>query len=419
VQQQQQQQQQQHPPTATSPGQQQYFTDTSFQDFANLDKVDVTQQQQQHHQPSQPHQQPGVTFHHEQDFGADGHAEPMGMQQEPASSATEAAAGVEGYVSVEDELADLGFKLERLRKKGLPVRSFVGSVSELKDMRAEFNRIRSEIEFENSLKFGKKALCGVVSVIEWLNQKYQPFDLQLEGWSESIMTNVDSYENTLERLIIKYRNRISTPPELELALSLAASGLMYHMTNAMFKQAMLPGASNPDLIKSMMGAFSSANNAAPPPPPPPQPMSSGAKGAGYQMKGPGINLGAFMPTPMPYPVPANPPPADRMHQQQPTPPMSHLQPSHNTQQQVSTPTPLNDDDNTDRLSDVASEDMQSIRSLDLESIQGSLRPTSAMSAAETKSIKIPASIGVKRQRLQARHARAQKTANSSIKTFDI
>lgn len=359
----------------------QMFSDTSFQDFANPEKVAAEDQHlapghvafEQEHTPMQP-------------------AEPccydeQQQQQQPMHMA-DSHQPSEGYVSLQAEVADLSFKLERLRKKGLPVRTFEGSTTDLRDMRAEYNRIKSEIEFDNSMKFGKKALCGVVSVIEWLNQKYQPFDLQLEGWSESVMTGIDGYENTLERLITKYRHRVSAPPEVELALSLAASGLMYHMTNTMFKQALHGG--NPDLLKSMVGAFTGGNGPQPPAPPPAQQPTTATRPQAYKMRGPGIDLSPLMtaamqqqPSPMPYPQPANPPPPTRLHPNQPSPitfqppPQQQQQPmTLSTEnillQQQHSVTPLADGGG-DRLSDINSEDMQSIRSIELDSIDGSLK----------------------------------------------
>ncbi|WIA10847.1 hypothetical protein OEZ85_011013 [Tetradesmus obliquus] len=413
---------------ATSTAVHQSFTDTSFQDFMNPDKVAPAPLASDH----VAFEQDNISYMPQQPCDA---AAIDCEQQQPGPQP-----GGE-YVSVEDELADLTFKLDRLHKKGIPVRRFAGcSIADLRDMRAEFNRIKTEIEFDNSLKFGKKALCGVVSVIEWLNQKYQPFDLQLEGWSESIMTNIDSYENSLERLIVKYRHRINAPPEIELALSLAASGLMYHMTNTMFKQAMLSGGgANPDFIKSMVGALSGASNAAapPPPPPPPQqqqqqqramPTPQSAKPA-YQMKGPGISLGPLMqamPTPMAYPQPANPPPPTRCHPQVPTPVDSTPPTASPT-----TVTLLTDDGDGggDRFSDINSEDMQSIRSVDLESVAGSL---TAGGDDDIKTFSIPAIVGAAPSsstaaRLRSKRAarntsskpRARRGGGADLRTLDI
>jgi hypothetical protein len=317
-------------------------------------------------------------------------------------------------------------------------------------MRAEFNRIRSEMEFENSLKFGKKALCGVVSVIEWCNQKYQPFDLQLEGWSESVMTGIDSYEGVLERLVTKYRHRINTPPEIELALSLAASGLMYHMTNTMFKQAMLKGG-NPDLIKSMVGAFGGPRAPAPAPAPPP-PQQPTPQRQSYQMKGPGIDLGSMMqhmPSPMPYPQPANPPSAHHMHppapsplQPPPRPPAAAPSNHHHQQASPSPPPPafdsytttvtLLEDDQDDRLSDVISEDMRSVVSADLESVAGSLtheadiktvqldyggrRPGNATATAAASARKTRLLMGKKKAAAAGSSSKANKGATARAET---
>ena len=92
----------------------------------------------------------------------------------------------------------------------------------------------------------KKALMAIVSGIEFLNNRYDPFEVELEGWSESVMLNVNEgdYDNVLERLCEKYAGKSNTPPEIELLLTLGGSAMMFHITNSMFKKQ-FKGASMP------------------------------------------------------------------------------------------------------------------------------------------------------------------------------
>lgn len=191
----------------------------------------------------------------------------------------------DGYASIEEEKIDLLFKLDRMRKKDYKIRSLDDS-SCITDIRKEYNRVKSELELEHSISFSRKILMAVVSTIEFLNKKYDPFDLALNGWSESVMENINSYDNVLERLYYKYRTKVAMPPELELMITLAGSAFMFHMTNSLFKSmtaSLGAGQSgtgrNPDLLQSMMSAFANiaqktAPPSQPPPPPPPPPATS-------------------------------------------------------------------------------------------------------------------------------------------------
>jgi hypothetical protein len=176
---------------------------------------------------------------------------PMGMggQEETPSP---------GYTSIDDEKADLLNKLARLEKKGLNVNKRLNAYSDVSEIRTEYKRLLYGIEAEQSIKFSRRMLIACVTGVEFLNKRYNPFDIMLEGWSESVMENVDDYDGVFEELYTKYRNKMHVAPEVKLIMMLGGSGMMFHLTNSMFKAA-IPNMNdvmkqNPDLVKNMMQA---------------------------------------------------------------------------------------------------------------------------------------------------------------------
>ena len=143
-----------------------------------------------------------------------------------------------GYSSLEEEKQDLLYKLHRIKQKGVHVSSKLSVYSDVRELRAEVNKIRKDAQIDASLKMSKKALMAIVSGIEFLNNRYDPFEVELEGWSETVMLNVNDgdYDNVLERLCEKYAGRSNTPPEIEILLTLGGSAMMFHITNSMFKK---------------------------------------------------------------------------------------------------------------------------------------------------------------------------------------
>jgi hypothetical protein len=109
-------------------------------------------------------------------------------------------------------------------------------------------------------------LIACVTGIEFLNKRYNPLDIHLDGWSESVMDGVDDYDDVFEELYVKYRGKAKMAPELKLMMMLGGSATMFHLTHSMFKSAM-PQMNdvikqNPDLIKNMMSAVANtAGNA--------------------------------------------------------------------------------------------------------------------------------------------------------------
>lgn len=136
------------------------------------------------------------------------------------------------------EKGDYINKLNRLEQKGFPVsRRFTmdNSLDEIKD---EYNRLVDARQLETSLKFQRQMVMGLVTGIELLNEKFDPFDLQLKGWSESVHENIDDMDDIFEELYDKYKGKGSMPPEARLMMALAGSGFMFHLSNSMFRKNM-------------------------------------------------------------------------------------------------------------------------------------------------------------------------------------
>jgi len=141
----------------------------------------------------------------------------------------------EGYKSIEDEKADLLNRIARLQKKGLQTSSRLTIYSDIEDIRAEYKRLTYSIEVEQSIKFQRRMLVACVSGIEFLNNKFDPFDLELDGWSENIMENQEDYDGVFEELFQKYRSKVSVAPEIKLMFMVGGSAMMFHLSKSMFK----------------------------------------------------------------------------------------------------------------------------------------------------------------------------------------
>jgi hypothetical protein len=114
---------------------------------------------------------------------------------------------------------------------------------------------------EGSLRFQRQALMGVVTGLEWMNNRFDPFDLNLDGWSESVHENVEDFDEIFEELYDKYKDRGKMPPEARLMFALAGSGFMCHVSNTFMRQRM-PSADdllrkNPELARQFAQAAAS------------------------------------------------------------------------------------------------------------------------------------------------------------------
>ena len=159
-------------------------------------------------------------------------------------------------------------KLEELEDKGVKLSKKYNMESNLQEMQGEYETIVAEKEKQNSVKFQGKMLMACITGLEFLNSKFDPFDIKLDGWSEQCNENLTDYDEIFGELHEKYKTKSKMAPELKLMFQLAGSAVMVHMTNTMFKSAM-PGMDdimrqNPDLMNQFtQAAVNSMSNTNP------------------------------------------------------------------------------------------------------------------------------------------------------------
>lgn len=178
-----------------------------------------------------------------------------------SSMSSESGYGSKPRVSQEDILnmkREMLYQFDRLEKKGVKIPKKFSLQSSLDEMKAEFERLKKDREVDLSIKFQRKMLVTCVTGIEFLNSKFDPLDIKLDGWSESISDNVNDYDDVFEELYEKYKTKAKIAPELKLMFMVGGSACMFHLTNTLFKSS-LPGLDqvmkqNPELMKQFASA---------------------------------------------------------------------------------------------------------------------------------------------------------------------
>lgn len=156
------------------------------------------------------------------------------------------------------EKSDLLNKLQRLEAKGFPVARKYTMDNSLEEMKAEYFRLVDARQLETSIKFQRQMLMGAITGMEWLNDKFDPFDIKLDGWSESVHENVEDFDEIFEELYDKYKDKGKMSPEMRLVMAVGGSGFMCHVSNTFFRSKM-PSMDdvlrkNPDLARQMAAA---------------------------------------------------------------------------------------------------------------------------------------------------------------------
>jgi len=170
----------------------------------------------------------------------------------------------------------------------------------LADIKAEHDKLTDSRNLEASIRFQRNALMTFVTGVEMVNDKFGhrlPVKPRLKGWSESVHTNVEDFDEIFEELYDLYKDSAKMHPLMRLVGTLGVSATMYHLTNSMAERSGIPGMAdllneNPELQRQFaaaaaakmgggLGNFMAAASGfapmqQPPPPPYMMPPSNGA-----------------------------------------------------------------------------------------------------------------------------------------------
>ena len=159
-----------------------------------------------------------------------------------------------------NEKREILYQMDRLESKGYRLPFKFNMESDIVQMRTEYNKLIREKDIDASIRFQRKMLMAFVTGTEYLNSRYDPFAIRLEGWSEQVHETIMDYDDIFEELHAKYKSTgKKMSPELRLLISLSGSAFMFHLTNRMFKESPLPNVenvlrSNPELMKQFQQA---------------------------------------------------------------------------------------------------------------------------------------------------------------------
>jgi len=132
----------------------------------------------------------------------------------------------------------------------------------LADIKAEHDKLTDSRNLEASIRFQRNALMTFVTGVEMVNDKFGnrlPVKPRLKGWSESVHTNVEDFDEIFEELYDMYKDTAKMHPMVRLVGTLGVSATMYHLTNSMAERSGIPGMAdllneNPELQRQFAQA---------------------------------------------------------------------------------------------------------------------------------------------------------------------
>lgn len=124
-------------------------------------------------------------------------------------------------------------ELEKLEEKGVRLDKKYNIQNDLYEMERTYMRLKNKKDQTAAMKLMKKVLMGLVSGTEYLNQKFNSNNIDLEGWSENVLLNIGDYDEIFEELYDKYKSKFAVAPEIKLFLTLIGSAFTFHMSKVL------------------------------------------------------------------------------------------------------------------------------------------------------------------------------------------
>lgn len=120
-------------------------------------------------------------------------------------------------------------KLMYLKSIGMQLTGTYSKDSDLEELEAELKYQTDLQSKKDGIELCKSAMCNIITGIEYLNDRYDPFKFNLKGWSNQIKSNKNDYDNVFCELLEKYKGSgTKIEPELKLAMMIGLSAFTYH-----------------------------------------------------------------------------------------------------------------------------------------------------------------------------------------------
>ena len=150
-------------------------------------------------------------------------------------------------------------QLSHLKKNGCELSKSYNINSDYWEMCAE---IRFHTDLRNrqqGVELAKDGLVWTCTAIEFMNEKFDPFSINLKGWSDHVKLSKDNYTDVFGELYEKYKGSgRKIEPEVKLLLMLGASAATFHVSRSLAKSTGLESVlkDNPELLAKIEASIS-------------------------------------------------------------------------------------------------------------------------------------------------------------------
>jgi hypothetical protein len=160
-----------------------------------------------------------------------------------------------GFATLKEEKLHILLALRRMKEEGVRGITDFDPDSDIEEMRIELRAFEDDETVRTGIQSCRTALVTFSTGLEVANTKYNPFDLDMRGFSESVFERIERYDSVFERLVRKWSKRASSmSPEMMLVMMFVGNAATFCFTKSMMtpETASRVVADNPDVLKDLI-----------------------------------------------------------------------------------------------------------------------------------------------------------------------
>ena len=137
--------------------------------------------------------------------------------------------------SEEERLEKQGYLIEltNMKQKGIELSRTFTLEDSLAELEFEVQKQNNNLSTRNSVTFMRDMLRIGINGLEIGNNRFGPF-LSIDGWAESVTSDMSKYEHALERIYKRYWRKSQMSPIMELGWLLVGSMVAWHFKSKFF-----------------------------------------------------------------------------------------------------------------------------------------------------------------------------------------
>jgi hypothetical protein len=120
-------------------------------------------------------------------------------------------------------------QLKQMQKRGVEIDGHFSMNQSLEELEEAFEYAKYLESINDGGNLAKGLTIGICSGLEFVNRKFDPFGIDLEGWAGQLSEDLDDKDAVFQELALRWNMVGRIPPEATLAFAICSSAYKYSL----------------------------------------------------------------------------------------------------------------------------------------------------------------------------------------------